>query len=83
MSSVTSFPMYHPLTTGLATYELHGFCDASSKGYAAVIYLRKITSSSVSTLLLAAKTRVAPIHTITISRLELYGALLLSTLMQP
>ena len=60
---------------------LIGFCDASSRAYAAVIYLR-ITSElhQVQVKFLSAKTRVAPISGLTIPRLELLSALLLSKL---
>ena len=40
-----------------------GFCDASTKGYAAVIYFRKETPpGDVQTVLLGSKTRVAPMR---------------------
>ena len=59
-------------------YTLHGFCDASESAYAAVVYLREETSARVS--FVAAKTRVAPLATLTIPRLELLSALILSRL---
>ncbi|GFX93537.1 uncharacterized protein TNCV_1094771 [Trichonephila clavipes] len=55
---------------------LHGFCDASTKAYAAVVYLK----SKQQIHLVSAKTRVAPIKQLTIPRLELCGALLLAEL---
>ena len=59
---------------------LHGFCDASSKAYAAVIYLVVETEIGKLNKLLCSKTRVAPIKTVTIPRLELLSALPLSRL---
>lgn len=62
--------------------ELHGFADASEKAYAAVIYLRTVDArGEVRTQLLTAKTKVAPLHRVTLPHLELYAATLLSRLM--
>ncbi|XP_054082913.1 uncharacterized protein LOC128920202 [Zeugodacus cucurbitae] len=56
----------------------HGFCDASSKAYAAVIYVNSVTQGSNSNMaLVTAKTKVAPVKEITIPRLELCAAHLL------
>jgi len=61
-------------------YLLCGFCDASEKGYAAVLYLHVTDPShKISVYLLGAKTKLAPMKTNTIPRLELCGAVLLST----
>ena len=60
--------------------QLVGFCDASQGAYAAVVYLRVSARDTSSVSILAAKTRVAPLKTITIPRLELLSALLLSRL---
>ena len=63
------------------TLELHGFCDSSNEAYAAVIYARvKNEFNVVSITLITAKTRVAPVKTISTPRLELCGATLLSNL---
>lgn len=67
---------YQPTTT----IQLHGFCDASSLAYAAVIYARVHTSDGYQTELVISKGRVAPIKTISVPRLELCGAVLLAKL---
>ena len=55
--------------------QLHLFTDASEMAYAAVVYIRIIdTTGKVFTNLVASKTRVAPIKTVSLPRLELCGA---------
>lgn len=65
----------------LKSARLVGFCDASAKAYAAVVYLRLEGETQVCVRFIAAKTRVAPLGGMTIPRLELLSALLLSKLM--
>ncbi|GFX11069.1 integrase catalytic domain-containing protein [Trichonephila clavipes] len=60
--------------------EIHGFCDASSKAYSAVLYLR-VVSDLPHLLLMASKTRVAPVQIISLPKLELCVALLLAELL--
>lgn len=59
---------------------LHGFCDSSERAYAAVIYLVSITNTTITAQLICSKTRVAPIKTESIPRLELCGAEMLAKL---
>lgn len=62
------------------SYSLQGFCDASLRAYAAVIYLQADTETGVFPQFLCAKTSVAPVKGFTIPRLELMSALLLARL---
>lgn len=65
------------------TIEIHGFCDASKDAYAAVLYSRAIISPTEAyTNIIAAKSRVAPIKTVSIPKLELCAAALLVKLME-
>ena len=60
---------------------LHFFCDASENAYATVCYLRTTTSDgSVNVRQVMAKSKVAPVKTVSIPRLELLGATLSATI---
>ena len=63
------------------SYHLCGFSDASLKAYAAVVYLLVETPLGRHVRITASKTRVSPLKTQTIPRLELLAALLLARLM--
>ncbi|XP_055910928.1 uncharacterized protein LOC129945299 [Eupeodes corollae] len=56
--------------------ELHIFVDAGEEAIAAVAYIRVSTQSDVECSLISAKTKVAPIKTLSIPRLELEAAVL-------
>lgn len=61
--------------------EIHSFCDASMNAYAACIYLRcKDGYNNFQTHLLCSKTKVAPLKSLTIPKLELCACLLGSQL---
>ncbi|KAF6213739.1 hypothetical protein GE061_011461 [Apolygus lucorum] len=61
-------------------YQIVSFSDASTKGYCAVIYLRTIMADSIKVSLLISKTKLAPLKTISVPRLELCASFLLSKL---
>ncbi|XP_043475868.1 uncharacterized protein LOC122507308 [Leptopilina heterotoma] len=61
--------------------QIHGFADALETAYGAVLYLRvTLSSHEVITQIITSKTKVAPVKQISIQRLELQGATLLSRL---
>lgn len=64
----------------VSSISLEGYCDASQRAYAAVVYLRTETDEASLCRLLCSKTRVAPVKKVTIPRLELLSALLLARL---
>ncbi|XP_055585104.1 uncharacterized protein LOC129737956 [Uranotaenia lowii] len=59
-------------------YELHGFADASMVAYGACVYIRSIfPDGSCKVCLLSSKSKVAPLHELSIPRKELCAAVLL------
>ena len=63
--------------------QIQGFADASMLAYAACVYVQTLYSDgTVSCNLVSSKSRVAPIKTISLPRLELCAMLLLSKLVQ-
>lgn len=69
------------LKTNELNFELHGFSDASEYAFSAVIYARtKTKDDTYETRIITAKTKVAPIKYVSIPRLELCAALLLTRL---
>ncbi|GFV45262.1 uncharacterized protein TNCV_5087431, partial [Trichonephila clavipes] len=59
------------LVIGKGRIIIHGFADASTAAYGAVLYVQSISEEDVSTRLLCSKSHVAPVKPITIPRLEL------------
>lgn len=75
-----AFPRWIGFTTD-GIIELHGFCDASQRALAAVVYARSSKGpDDIKVNLLCSKTKVAPLKRMTIPRLELSAAVLLTKL---
>ncbi|GFT35243.1 uncharacterized protein TNCV_1096051 [Trichonephila clavipes] len=63
--------------------EIHGFADASERCYGAAVYCKsKNLKSETLVRLITSKSRVAPIKSLTIPRLELCAAVLLAKLVK-
>lgn len=77
ISNLTSVEIPRPyFLTSISNRQLHIFCDSSQLAYGAVAYLRGMSGAEIYTAFTMAKTRVAPIKTQTLPRLELLAALL-------
>ncbi|XP_062705798.1 uncharacterized protein LOC134287620 [Aedes albopictus] len=64
-----------------AGLQIHVFVDASELAYSSVVYFRVTTPYGVDTILVSAKSKVAPLKMLTIPRLELQAAVLGSRLL--
>ncbi|XP_063990368.1 uncharacterized protein LOC135169354 [Diachasmimorpha longicaudata] len=74
-----SVPRWLRISSKTKRIQIHGFADASTATMGAVVYLRtENLNEPISTVLVCAKTRVAPIKRMTIPRLELNAAVLLT-----
>ncbi|CAK9809095.1 hypothetical protein ANTQUA_LOCUS5879 [Anthophora quadrimaculata] len=74
-------PRWTHFSPRVPSMQLHGFADASSSAYAAVVFLRLYTDDHrVVVSLLAGKSKVAPLSPVSVPRLELCAAVLLSRL---
>lgn len=63
--------------------DLIGFCDASENGYGAVLYVRAYAPNITAKVnILCAKSRVAPMKIVSIPRLELCAAVLMTRLIR-
>lgn len=76
LPQINSLQFYrNVLITDANSVQLHGFCDASERGYGACIYVRSSNNKGdIKTSLLCSRSRVAPLKTVSIPRLELCGA---------
>lgn len=71
----------HVLSHEVVRIELHGFCDSSESAYGACIYIKSVNSHNEAKIqLLCSKSRVAPLKSVSLPRLELCGAVLLANL---
>ncbi|KAI8116050.1 hypothetical protein CVS40_11816 [Lucilia cuprina] len=68
------------LTSG-GQIQIYAFCYASLIAYGVCVYIRSEYNSSVNSNILCSKSRVAPTQVLTVPKLELSAALLLSELM--
>ena len=73
---------YSPVGVAIVSMQLHGFSDASEDAYGRVVYLRMTDSTGAAhTSLIISKTKVSPIKRVSIPRLELCGAQVLTKLL--
>ncbi|XP_058817854.1 uncharacterized protein LOC131681160 [Topomyia yanbarensis] len=70
-----------PFPKNLDNLQLHVFVDASEAAYACAVYFRLETDNGVQVALVGAKTKVAPLKTLSIPKLELNAAVLGTRLM--
>ncbi|XP_033227518.1 uncharacterized protein LOC117179626 [Belonocnema kinseyi] len=65
----------------MCSFELHGFADVSEKADGAVVYLKTISPNGNCFIgLISSKTKVAPVQTVPLPRLELCASVLLARL---
>jgi len=83
ISNIRISHCYSPVDSKIVDRQLISFSDDSKKAYCSVVYLRSLdTAGGIHTSLIMAKTRVAPLKKVSLPRLELCGAHLLSQLMK-
>ncbi|XP_037932179.1 uncharacterized protein LOC119666974 [Teleopsis dalmanni] len=80
LTIISSFKFPRYVLMPNSKVQIHGFCDASLSAYGACIYIRCERSGAFDSHLLCSKSKVAPLKTLTVPKLELSAALLLSEL---
>ena len=82
LSGITVPRCYFIPTTKVMDIQLHGFCNASQRAFAGVVYVRTVYENGIIIVrLAAAKSKVSPMKQQTIPRLELLSANILARLM--
>ncbi|GFX09215.1 integrase catalytic domain-containing protein [Trichonephila clavipes] len=74
--SDTRIPRWFNISPNIESVSLHLFSDASQKAFAWCIFLRVKDSNQIKVSLVHARSRVAPVKTVTIPRLELLACLI-------
>jgi hypothetical protein len=74
--TIVQIPRCYDVDYNKSEVQLHVFVDASEAAFSAVCYFRISRGDRVTTALVAAKSKVAPLKQLSIPRLELQGALL-------
>ena len=76
-----SVPRWIGTSSDIVFIDIHGFSDASERAFAACLYLRTVNKEgNVQCILLASKSKVAPLKQVSLPRLELCGAVMLARL---
>ena len=73
-----TFPRY--VSSPGSKIQIHAFCDASLAAYGVCIYVRTEYNNNIKVALLCSKSRVSPVKTLTVPKLELCAASLLAEL---
>jgi hypothetical protein len=74
--TIVQIPRCYDVDYNKSEVQIHVFVDASEAAFSAVCYFRVSKADRVTTALVAAKSKVAPLKQLSIPRLELQGALL-------
>ncbi|XP_063624778.1 uncharacterized protein LOC134796521 [Cydia splendana] len=83
LPSLKSVSVPRRMVKDFVSLEVHGFCDASERGFCAVVYVRTTGEDGTQYVqLVCGKSRVAPLRKLSIPRLELLAAVLLTDLVE-